>query len=243
MTRARPTGTDSRLAAHCAAIASAGAGVLHLVVTPSHWRDWAPSGWFFLGLALIQLGWAALAWSKTAAWLMAVGIAVNGGAAVLWVTSCVAGPPVGPSAGHPETVGAAGICVLLLECYAVMGAAWSWLRHREAREIAVPARAAVLVGANTVMAGAVLLGLVGGLHGQHQHHGPHDTAADRGADHGADHGAGRGPVPPAPEQALPLTDMGAPVDAPAAPQPGGAAGADGHDHHHDAEPGYYQTPE
>lgn len=36
-------------------------------------------------------------------------------------------PPFGPSAGEPEPVGAAGICVLLLQCYVVMGAGWGSL--------------------------------------------------------------------------------------------------------------------
>lgn len=163
--------TDSRLAARCAAVASLGAAVIHVAVTPMHWRDWVPSGMFFAVLATFQLIWAFFAWSRPGAWVLAAGIAANAGAATLWVMSCVTGPPVGPSAGLPEAAGAAGICVLLLQIYVVMGAGWSWSRKFEPEEVSGFGRALVLMGANTVMAGAVTVGLVASLQGHNHHHG------------------------------------------------------------------------
>lgn len=211
-----------------------GAGVIHLAVIPAHWREWVPAGVFFVVLALVQLGWAVAAWSRPRAWVLAAGIAVNSGAAVLWVNSCIAGPPVGPTAGHPEAVGAAGISVLLLQCYVVMGAAWSWLRQYEARDVPAPARAAVLMGAHTVVAGAVTLGLVATLHGHH-HHGPAGPA--EGHPHLTAEPPSAPSVPPASGQpALPVSDMaGAAPAATPAPDLPEAAGPDGHGHHHDGD--------
>jgi hypothetical protein len=225
------TKTDSRLAARCAAIASLGAAVIHFAVIPMHWRDWLPSGYFFAALAVFQLLWAFVAWSRPGTLVLAAGIAANAGAAALWVMSCVAGLPVGPSAGQPEAAGAAGICVLLLQCYVVMGSMWAWTRQHQAEAVSGFKRAAVLIGANAVMAGAVAVGLVGSLHGQQHHHG---GAVEAASDHHASHdahvveplaprvgGVTKPPVAPAPEQGLPVTDMGLDLEA------------DGNQHHHD----------
>ena len=123
--------TDSRLAARCAAVASLGAGVIHVAVTPMHWRDWLPS------------------------------------------------------AGQPEAVGTAGIAVLLLQCYVVMGAAWAWSRKYEPEEVSGFGRALVLMGANTIVAGAVTVGVVASLQGHHNHH--HGGAVEaQGGHHGTD---------------------------------------------------------
>lgn len=188
------TKTDSLLAARCAAIASLGAAVIHFTVMPAHWRDWMPAGAFFAALATFQLLWAFIAWSRTDAWVLASGISVNLVAAGLWVMSCVAGPPVGPSVGRPEAVGGAGICVLLLQLYVVMGASWSWSRKDHAEKVPGLNRALVLAGANTVVAGAVTLGLVASLHGHHHDH--HGGVAEAQA-----HEVGTE------ERGLPVTDM------------------------------------
>ena len=236
------TKTDSRLAARCAAVASLGAAVIHFAVTPMHWRDWLPSGVFFAALATFQLIWAFVAWSRPGAVVLAAGIAANAGAAALWVTSCIAGPPVGPSAGQPEAVGAAGICVLLLQCYVVMGAGWAWSRKYAPEEVSGFGRALVLMGANTLMAGAVTVGLATSLQGHHNHH--HGGAVEAQVEHHATHEAhmdgdmhmeGHHPSEPesppaggvmkpppatAPAEAgLPVTDM--------------ALESDGHHHDHD----------
>lgn len=229
------TKTDSRLAARCAAVASLGAAVIHFAVAPMHWRDWLPSGVFFVALATFQLIWAFVAWSRPGTWVLAAGIAANATAATLWVMSCLTGPPVGPSAGQPEAVGAAGICVLLLQIYVVMGAAWSWSRKFEPEEVSGFGRALVLMGANTVMAGAVTVGLAASLQGHHHHH--HGGTTEAQGEHHAAHEAhmdgdmhmegnhhpselqpspavgATNPAPaPIPEDGLPVTDMALDAD-------------------------------
>lgn len=215
--------TDSRLAARCAAIASLGAAVIHFAVTPMHGREWLPSGVFFAALAAFQLLWAIAAWFRPGALVLASGIAVNLGAAGLWVYSCVSGPPVGPALGQPEAVGAAGICVLLLQCYVVMGAAFSWSHKSQPDQVSGWGRAFVLLGANAVIAVAVTAGLVSSLQGHHHHHSA-VTEADGHPDAIHD------------ELGQPVTDMSlhAPAATPVKPAPADSVvEADGHSHHHD----------
>lgn len=164
-----PMRIDNRLSARCAAVASIGAAVIHLGVAPAHWGDWVASGVFFAALAAFQLLWGFLAWSRPTALVLGAGIAVNAGSVGLWILSRTVGMPFGPHAGQPEAVEAAGICVLLLQCYVIMGALWTWLRSSRAQQVSGTGRALVLLGANSVMAVAVTVGLASGLQGHHHH--------------------------------------------------------------------------
>jgi hypothetical protein len=190
-------------------VASIGAAVIHFAVAPTHWKDWAPSGVFFASIATFQLLWGFIAWSRPGTLVLATGVVGNTSSAALWVMSRIAGAPVGPNAGIPEAVEAAGICVLLLQCYVIMGAAWALLRRHRSEPGSAFGRALVLVGANAVMVGAVTVGLASGLQGHHHHGG----AAEAG--HEAPPPASPRPVEPG----LPVTDMGLVTD--------------GHQHHHD----------
>lgn len=216
--------TDSRLAARCAAIASAGAGLIHFAVMPAHWLDWIPSGLFFATVAVFQLMWAFLVWSRPRALLLALGIFANAGSAALWVASRTVGLPFGPHAGVPEGVEGAGICVLLLECYVIMGAGWAWLQDYEPEAVSRFRSALVMLGANGVIAGTVCVGVASGFQGHH-HEGPME--AQRGPRTEAAHHHDQAPhqhsepsavpnsPPPTPPDAavpddagLPVTDMG-----------------------------------
>lgn len=233
--------TDSRLAARCAAVASVGAAVIHVGVAPVHFRDWVASGVFFAAIATFQLVWAFVAWSRPTALVLAAGLLVNASSVALWVTSRIAGLPFGPYAGQPEAVDSAGIAAVLLQCYVMMGAWWAWMRSEEPEQVSGVSRAFVLLGANTVMAGAVAVGLASSFQGDHNDH-HHGAVTEAQGGHDAAH------TPPAtpggtpqlsPEAGLPVTDMALDT-ADAAPQPAepelpAAApepAADGHDHHH-----------
>lgn len=195
--------TDSPLAVRCAAVASIGAAVIHFAVAPMHWSDWRPSGVFFATIAVFQLNWGFVAWSWPTRLLLVVGAAVNFGSAALWVMSRTAGAPFGPNAGQPEAVEAAGISVLLLQCYVIMGATWVLLRRHRADEFSGFGRVLVLIGANTVMAGAVTVGLASGLQGHHHHlGGPAEVAEQVPA---RDAGPDGHPQPA--DQGRPLTHM------------------------------------
>ena len=174
-------GTDRRLAARAAAIASLGAAAIHIAVLPGHWREWLPSGVFFASVAVFQVVWAILAWTRPPSALLAAGIFANLGFAGLWIVARTAGQPLGPNAGETEAVQAAGICALLLECYVVMGALWAWFRNEDRAEpVSGFSSAAVLLGANALVATAVTVGVVSGVRGHdHSHQAP--IEADRAA--------------------------------------------------------------
>ena len=198
--------TDIRLASRCAAIASAGAALIHLAAAPAHWGSWALSAVFFVFVAAFQATWAYLVWTKPTSLVLGAGIAVNLAIAVLWISSRTAGVPFGPHAGQREAVEGAGICALLLECYIVMGAGWAWIRENEAERVSGVRTALVLLGANGVIAAVVTLGLTSALHGHHPH----------GVTHGVTEAHGAVPSPPAPPPAppssAPVTDMGLHTD-------------------------------
>lgn len=206
--------TDSALAARCAAIASVGAGLIHFAVMPAHFLGWWVAGLFFAAVAVFQLMWAYLAWSRPRTLLLAAGIAGNAGVASLWVASSTVGLPFGPHSGGPESVDAAGICALLLECYVIMGAAWAWMQDYEPEAVGRFRSALVLLGANGVIAGTVCVGVASSFQNHDDH--PHvPLEAQRGTPH---HHTSPGPPPPsglpevptelAPEDAgLPVTDM------------------------------------
>lgn len=222
--------TDCRLAARCAAVASIGAAVIHFGVAPMHGRDWLPSGLFFAAIAVFQLMWAFVVWMRPIPLVLTTGILANTGSVGLWVMSRIVGAPFGPYAGQPEAVDTAGICVLLLQCYVVMGAGWAWPRRFRVGEVSNLGRALVLLGANTVMAGAVTVGLASSQQGHdHHHHGGTDAAqaehqavhdAHTAGDHrNADPAASPDVVAPQPssaptslESGLPVTDMGLETD-------------------------------
>ncbi len=199
--------THSGLAARCAAIASAGAGLIHLAVVPAHWMGWAPTGLFLAGIAVLQLMWACVVWSRPWPLLFAAGVVLNAGTAALQMVSRTSGLPFGTHAVVPESVDTAGICVLLLECYVVMGAAWAWMQHFEPEVVPRVRGALVLLGANAVIAGTVFIAVASSFQGHGHHRGP--IEAQRGTPANA-------PAPidaPAPGQpdpgdvGLPVTDM------------------------------------
>lgn len=165
------SGTDSRLAARCAALASVGAAVVHFAVVPAHWQEWALSGVFFGVLALLQLVWARAVLVRTTTPVLAAGILLNVGAVALWALSRTAGAPFGPHAGQPEVIQGADLCALLLQVYSVMGAGWIWYRGLRGEPVSAVASAAVLIGAFSIVTLASTVGVVSGQrHGDH--HGP-----------------------------------------------------------------------
>jgi hypothetical protein len=168
------TKTVRGLAVRLAAIASLGAALVHFAVVPTHWNEWVPSGLFFVSIALFQLIWTPVVLVRTTSAVLAVGIVGNVGAAALWVLSRTVGAPLGPHAGEPEFVQAAGLCALLLEVYVVMGAAWVWYRRHQPEPISAFANATVLLGLGAVIVSATTVGVASGLH--HDGHGPAGAA-------------------------------------------------------------------
>ncbi|WP_199203452.1 hypothetical protein [Mycobacterium sp. shizuoka-1] len=236
----RDMGTrNGRLAARCAAVTSIGAAVIHFVVVPMHWHDWKPSGVFFASIAVFQLVWGFLVWLRPNTLALVVGVTGNAGAVALWVLSRTAGVPFGPNAGQPEDVEAAGICVLLLQCYVIMGAMWSLRRRGRAHEVSGRVGALVLLGANAVMVGAVTVGLASSLQGNHHHGGAAEAeAGPEAAHHPVVHGHHQHAEPVAPPAAAVAESVPEASSIPAVPSPEGRPVTDmglipeGHQHDH-----------
>lgn len=227
------TETDSGLALRLAATASFGAAVIHFAVVPTHWNEWAPSGLFFVSMALFQLIWARLLLTRTTTAVLAAGILGNAGAAALWLVSRTAGAPFGPHAGLPELVQAADLCALLLEVYVVMGAGWVWYRGRRVAPIPAFANGIALLGLGAVIASAATVGVASSLQGGH--HGPaaaepehHTTTIGHGDGH-HDHPA---PAAPLIAESHRAPNTPAPVEAPLhAVEP--SHSTEGDQHHHE----------
>ena len=204
--------TDSRLAARLAAIASLGAAIIHFAVVPAHWQEWMPSGLFFVGIALCQLVWAKLVLVRTTPLVLSAGLLLNVGAIALWAVARTAGAPFGPHAGTPELIRAADLCVLLLQIYVVMGAAWVLYRGDRREPIPAFGRAVVILGTGAVVTLASTIGVASGL--QHGHHDPAVAVSDH-------HEAGVAPGDghhgrPEPAAAAPMLES---VGTPVAPAP------------------------
>lgn len=219
--------TDGTLAGRLAALASLGAAVIHFAVVPSHWQEWPSSGLFFAALALFQLVWAPAVLSRPTTPVLAAGILLNAGAIGLWVMTRTAGAPFGPHAGAAEAVGAADLCVLLLQVYVVMGAGWMW--HRGYRGIPVPAfaTAIIVLGAGTVVGLASTVGVATGV--RHSHHGPSVAEVDH---HSPGTGHHQHEIPTAVPVVAPLRKPAAPPPAVAPPSPAAPEHAGQGDHGH-----------
>ena len=226
------------MALRLAAIASLGAAIIHFAVAPTHWREWLPSGLFFVSIALFQVLWARIVLARPTATVLLAGILGNVGSAALWALSRTAGAPFGPRAGEAELVHGADLCALLLESYVVMGAGWVWYRGRQAESVPAFTNAMVLLGFGTVIASAATVGVASGLQDEH-HHGPAAAESEHhtpvvGHDGGHqvghhDHSVPESP-PPTHEPAVPLN---APAPVPAPPPPVQPAHDDHGDHQHD----------
>jgi hypothetical protein len=105
-----------------AAVASAGAGLVHAAAAGSH-NDDTSLAWLFSVAALLQLGWAAVVVVRPWAWLVVVGIALNAACLLTWVLSRTVGL-FGTLAGVEDvgTADAAAALLATVACAAAVGA-------------------------------------------------------------------------------------------------------------------------
>ncbi|MFC7342913.1 hypothetical protein [Saccharopolyspora griseoalba] len=199
-----------------AAFASLGAGLIHLAVTPDHWQAWTGYGVFFLSIALFQAIWATAAIWAPRPPLLALGLAANAATIALWGTTRLWGPPLGPEAWAPESVGVPDALTVALEAVAVLAVVWLLLPRapaaisRGAHHLAVGATFAA-VAAVTAPGVVAAFGHDHGSHGEHAGHEEH-----------ADHSGHREPGHHAPA---------APPDPASVPPPPPGDGHAEHEHH------------
>jgi hypothetical protein len=102
-----------------AALASAGAGLVHAAAAGSHDGD-AAVAWLFAVTAVLQLGWAALVVVRPWRVVVVAGLVLNAACVVAWVLSRSVGL-AGPLAGV-EDVGTADTVAAVLAAVACLGA-------------------------------------------------------------------------------------------------------------------------
>ncbi|HEY8543438.1 MAG TPA: hypothetical protein VIL36_00255 [Acidimicrobiales bacterium] len=168
---------------------SAGAGLLHLVMAPSHLGTSAAEGAGFLVAAWLQLALAVALVVRPTRPVLVATVVVNAGLVAAWAVSRTAGLPFGAHADHPESVTLVdGTCVafeLLLVALVVL---------RLGRPAAVRVRrglvGAVVPVAVFAVASAAIASPAARDHSSHAHggHGAEDEAHDDGAPAGG-HGA------------------------------------------------------
>ena len=102
------------------ALASAGAGAIHLAFGPEHMSEWAVLGTGFYAAGAVQLLWALLLvrrerWLRTGALgsLLFVGV---------WLATRTTGLPIGPEKWEAEAVGRADLLCVGLELAVAAGA-------------------------------------------------------------------------------------------------------------------------
>ena len=157
-----------------AALASAGAGIIHAAAAPEH-SSWAASVVFFVGLAVFQLAWAAYVLAQrpgtTAA---ALGAAVNLGALAVWAVSRISGLPFGPHQGVAEAASRADLIASALSLIVVVGAV-GIARRWEPQPVA-RMRSALSLSAGGLAVSALSVVALTGVSG-HAHPAGHDHTA------------------------------------------------------------------
>lgn len=108
-------------------------GIIHVLWTALHFREWLGAGIFFLALAVIQtLG--AFALVAVPGRLVYLGVAaVDLGTVLVWAVSRTIGMPVGPEAGGPTPVGGPDLVATFLELLTVLAILPLLLRPRSRR--------------------------------------------------------------------------------------------------------------
>jgi hypothetical protein len=184
--RRQPAFETSNAARVLLASLSAGAGVIHLAMAPSHSGESTIEGLTFLASGFVQIALAALLLTRSSRLLLRITLLVNLAFIGVWAMSRVWGLPYGAHAWHPEQVSSVDLaCVaiegmLVLACGAVLtnpalGRAWN--TSRIALGAVIPIGVLALVGAILVSPGA--------RNHAHGSHGDHGETAD-GHAHGAE---------------------------------------------------------
>lgn len=163
----------------------AAAGIVHLVMGPSHLGASAVEGWGFLVSGWVQLALAVGVVVAARRWMLWAAVAANVVLVVLWAWSRTQGLPLGAHANHPETVSWVDGSTVAFELLFVGLALLALLR---------PGAFALKGGAFAVGIPLAVLAVATGAiatpearnHSAHSHrgHGTGMATADAGHDHG-----------------------------------------------------------
>jgi hypothetical protein len=85
------------------------AAVIHFAVAGSHFQEYWLFGVFLLGVAWLQLGWAAAALLRPTRLLVSSGAVLNAAVIVVYILTRTVGNIVGPDPGEAEPAGFGGL--------------------------------------------------------------------------------------------------------------------------------------
>ena len=157
------------------------AGVVHLVMAPSHVDMSAVEGAGFFVAGWVQVGLAAALARRADRGLLGLSVVVNAALLATWALSRTAGLPFGDNAGHAESVSFVDGSVVALEVLAIVAALALLARRRlplpAAGGLALVAPLAALALATGAIASPDALDHAAGAHGEH-------AAGEAGGGHG-----------------------------------------------------------
>jgi hypothetical protein len=126
---ARPAPGDRTVPAQRAvlgglAMLSVLAAVVHFAVAGSHFQEYWLFGVFLLGVAWLQLGWAAAAFLRPTRLLVSSGAVLNAAVIVVYILTRTVGDLVGPDPGYAEPAGFGDLLCTVAEAVIVAGCLW-----------------------------------------------------------------------------------------------------------------------
>jgi hypothetical protein len=166
---------------------SAGVGVIHLAMVPSHMGGWAAEGIAFAVVGWLQLAMALLVVVRPSRLLLAAGAAANVAFVAAWLVTRTSGPPFGPRSGIAEDASSVDVTTVALEMGLVLLAVLALLRPAAGLLSGTFARRGGLVGATAavVLASVVIASPSARDHAHADDTaGGHDAAGGAAADHG-----------------------------------------------------------
>jgi hypothetical protein len=100
------------------------AAVIHFAVAGSHFQEYWLFGVFMLGVAWLQLGWAAAALFRPTRLLVSSGAVLNAAVIVVYTLTRTVGDIVGPDPGDVEPAGFGDLLCTVAEAAIVAGCLW-----------------------------------------------------------------------------------------------------------------------
>ena len=100
------------------------AAVIHFAVAGSHFQEYWLFGVFMLGVAWLQLGWAAAALFRPTRLLVSSGAVLNAAVIVVYILTRTVGDIVGPDPGDVEPAGFGDLLCTVAEAVIVAGCLW-----------------------------------------------------------------------------------------------------------------------
>jgi hypothetical protein len=169
-----------------AAIASLGAGIIHLAAVSEHVAHWWLHGLFFLVLGCVQIGWAVLAMESGPLPVPRAYAVLNAAVIGLWFVSRTTGLPVGPEPWQAEAVGTADLLCSALEAVVVVLLVLTMRAPQVDESAALTKAQRRTVAVAAVVATAITIAALGGkppvfrtaphLHGDHASEATHPSA-------------------------------------------------------------------